>query len=36
MVNFLAIQVRLGKITIDKIPEKYKKEVEKLLGGVAI
>ena len=35
MVNFLAIQVRLGKITIDKIPEKYKEDVLKLLGGQA-
>lgn len=35
MVNFLAIQVRLGKITIDKIPAKYKKDVEKILGGAA-
>ena len=35
MIKFLAIQVKLGKITIDKIPEKYKKDVIKELGGAA-
>ena len=31
MVEFLVIQVKLGKLTLDKVPKKYKKEVEKLL-----
>lgn len=32
MVKFLAIQVRLGRITIDQVPEKYKEAVKKELG----
>ena len=32
MVKFLAIQVRLGKITIDQIPERYQEDVKKELG----
>lgn len=35
MVNFLVIQVKLGKITLDKIPAKYREKVEKALGGAA-
>ena len=31
MVRFLALQVRLGKITIEKIPEKYRADVERKL-----
>lgn len=31
MVKFLAIQVKLGKITIEKIPERYREAVRKEL-----
>ena len=31
MVKFLALQIKLGKITIDNVPMKYKEEVLKLL-----
>ena len=33
MVNFLVVQIKLGKITIDDVPEKYKEEVTKALNG---
>lgn len=35
MVEFLVLQIKLGKITIDDLPEKYKKDVENALirGG---
>lgn len=29
MVKFLAIQVKLGKITIEQIPERYQEDVKK-------
>lgn len=29
MVKFLALQVRLGKITIEEIPERYRADVVK-------
>ena len=32
MVQFLAVQVRLGKITIEQVPEQYRVEVEKILA----
>ena len=32
MVKFLVIQIRLGKITIDDVPEKYKADVESALN----
>lgn len=32
MVKFLAIQVKLGKITIEQIPERYRDNVKKELG----
>jgi hypothetical protein len=32
VAKFLAIQIRLGKITIDDVPEKYKAEVEQILS----
>lgn len=32
MVKFLAIQVRLGNITIEQVPEKYRNAVRKELG----
>jgi hypothetical protein len=28
MVKFLALQVKLGKITLDDVPEKWRKAVE--------
>lgn len=31
MVKFLVLQIQLGKITIDDVPDKYKEEVLKLL-----
>jgi hypothetical protein len=31
MSRFYAMQIKLGKITIEKVPEKYKKAVEKIL-----
>ena len=33
MIEFLVIQIRLGKITIDDVPEKYREEVEKRLNA---
>lgn len=32
MAKFLAMQIQLGKITIDDVPEKYKAEVEQFLN----
>jgi hypothetical protein len=32
MAQFLAVQIRLGKITIDDVPEKYRDEVEQILS----
>ena len=32
MVKFLAIKVKLGKITIEQIPERYREAVKKELG----
>lgn len=34
IVNFLAMQVRLGKLKIENAPEKYRKELEELFRGV--
>ncbi len=31
MVEFLVIQIKLGKLTLDKVPKKYREEVEKQL-----
>lgn len=33
MIKFLAIQIRLGRITIDDVPEKYREQVIKALEG---
>ena len=33
MAKFLAIQIRLDKITIDDVPEKYRAEVEEILNS---
>ena len=32
MIRFLVMQIRLGKVTLDKIPEKYRADVEQELG----
>lgn len=32
MANFLALQVKMGKITIEQVPERYRAEVEALLA----
>lgn len=33
MAQFLAVQARLGKITTEQVPEKYRKEVEEILNS---
>ena len=33
MIKFLVMQIKLGKITIDDVPTKYKEEVLKQLGA---
>ena len=33
MVKFLAMQVRLHKITLEQVPEKYRDAVRELVGG---
>lgn len=35
MVKFLSMQVRLGKITIEQVPEQYRDAVRELVGGGA-
>lgn len=35
MVEFLALQIRLGKITIDDIPEKWLEAVKEKLNSMA-
>lgn len=35
MVEFFAIQVRLGRITIEQVPEQYRDAVRELVGGGA-
>lgn len=32
MVKFFVLQIRMGKITIDEVPEKYREKVRKELG----
>lgn len=32
MIKFLVMQIKLGKITIEDIPERYKEQVITLLG----
>ena len=34
MIRFLALQIRLGKITLEQIPEKYREDVKKALGEI--
>ena len=33
MIEFLVVQIKLGKITIDDVPKKYREEVEKRLNA---
>lgn len=33
MAQFLAVQIRLGKITAEEVPEKYRAEVEEILNN---
>jgi hypothetical protein len=33
VAKFLAMQIRLGKITIEQVPEKYRAEVEEILNS---
>lgn len=33
MAEFLATQVRMGRIVIDQVPAKWRAEVEALLAG---
>lgn len=32
MVEFLVLQIKLGKITLEQVPEKYKEEVKLKLN----
>lgn len=32
MAQFLAIQIRLGRITIEQVPERHRAEVEAILS----
>lgn len=32
MIKFLVLQIKMGKITLDQVPEKYREEVEKELN----
>ncbi len=34
MAQFLAIQIRLKKITLEDVPEKYRVEVEQILNDM--
>lgn len=31
MIDFLVIQIKLGKITLEQVPEKYREEVKEKL-----
>ena len=33
MVKFYALQIQLGKVTIDDVPAKYREKVRKYLEG---
>jgi hypothetical protein len=33
MAQFLALQIRMGKVTIEQVPDKYRAEVEALLAS---
>lgn len=32
MIRFFAIQIRLGRITLEQVPEKWKARVEEVLN----
>ena len=32
MIKFFVIQIRLGKITLEQVPEKWRARVEKVLN----
>ena len=32
MAQILAVQIRLGRITLEQVPEKYRAEVEEILN----
>ena len=32
MIQFLVLQIKMGKITLDQVPEKYRDAVASLLG----
>lgn len=33
IIKFLVIQIKLGKITLEEVPEKYRDEVKKILNS---
>ena len=33
MIAFLVMQVKMGKLTVEDVPEKYREAVEAALGG---
>ena len=33
MAQFLAVQIKLGKITLEQVPDKYKEDVEEILNS---
>lgn len=33
MIKFLALQVKMGRITLEDVPEKYRNEVQTILQG---
>lgn len=33
MAQFLAVQVRLGRIAIEQVPERYRAKVEQILAS---
>lgn len=35
MAEFLAVQVRLGKITLEQVPQKWRGAVEAMLEGAS-
>ena len=34
MAQFLAVQIRLGRITIEQVPDQYRAEVEQILTAL--
>lgn len=33
MVNYYVMRVKMGKITLEQVPERYREEVERLVNG---